>query len=168
MSYHTKFVGQFDLDRPLTLEQFNLLNDFSEADHRHDELSGLPNFWCDWVPAKDGKSIKWNGWDGSFYDYTEWIEFLIEKFLVPWGYTLNGKVAWQGEEVGDHGTILVSANEVSTEADTTLEKVGASVSNLIVQGLYAEGAGHKQWYLWQISKALGMELKVDAEPGVAP
>jgi len=30
----------------------------------------------------------------------------------PWGYAVNGQVAWQGENVSDRGTIRVAGNVV--------------------------------------------------------
>lgn len=114
MSYDVRFTGQFDLDKPLTLEQYNVLIDFAKADRRHDELSGMPGIWCDWVPSRDGKSIKWNQREGSFYDAGEWMTYLIEHFLKPWGYVVNGKVLWQGHDIEDRGVLLVENNVVSS------------------------------------------------------
>ena len=53
-------------------------------------------------------------WDGGekFYNYVEWLEYLIKNFFEPWGYSLNGSVNWQGEEDEDNGTIVVKHNEV--------------------------------------------------------
>lgn len=70
-----------------------------------------PGLWCQWVPSDDGTAIVWD--DGEkFYDYTEWIEYLIENFLAPWGYSLNGEVKWSGEDDEDKGTIHVKNNRV--------------------------------------------------------
>ena len=53
-------------------------------------------------------------WDGSekFNKYVEWLEYLIEHFLGPWGYRLNGKVTWAGEDESDVGTIVIVDNVV--------------------------------------------------------
>lgn len=58
--------------------------------------------------------IAWNGHE-KFYDYVEWLEYLVENFLKPWGYKLNGTVTWQGEDSGDFGKIIVKENVVSTK-----------------------------------------------------
>lgn len=163
MSYHTKFTGQFDLDKTLTLEQFNILNDFAETDHRTEQ--GVPDIWCDWVPAKDGKAIACAGNDVSFYNYDEWLEYLIKHFLQPWGYALNGSARWQGEETGDTGTLSVRNNVVTMLKD---EESRSQAEHYLIEALSNESAHHKQWYLWQIAKALGLELDIDADPGVAP
>ncbi len=78
------------------------------------EPSGQPGLWCQWVPTEDGTAIEWDGSE-KFYRYTEWLEYLIEHFLKPWGYSLNGAVKWQGEEIDDRGIITVTDNVVTTE-----------------------------------------------------
>jgi hypothetical protein len=98
MGYDTKFCGQFNLDKPLTLEQHNILTDFANTDHRND--FDVLGYHCDWAPTKDGIAIEWNGSE-KFYDYGEWLEYLLREFLVPWGYTVNGKVTWQGAVIGE-------------------------------------------------------------------
>jgi hypothetical protein len=72
---------------------------------------GQPGLWCQWTASKDGTAIVWDGGE-KFYSYIEWLEYLIEHFLGPWGYVLNGRVDWQGEEDADRGTILVRDNKV--------------------------------------------------------
>lgn len=70
-----------------------------------------PSLWCQWVPTEDGTGIEWDGGE-KFYNYVEWLEYLIAHFLNRWDYTLNGYVHWSGERTGDIGTILVEDNEV--------------------------------------------------------
>jgi hypothetical protein len=73
---------------------------------------GQPGLWCQWVPTKDGTGIEWNGTE-KFYNYTEWLCYLIDHFLAPAGYVLNGEVLWQGEDPSDMGKLVVVDNEVS-------------------------------------------------------
>lgn len=72
--------------------------------------SDQPGLWCQWVPSDDGTAIVWDGKE-KFYNYREWLDYLIEHFLTPWGYTLSGSVRYQGESVGDVGAIIVEDNE---------------------------------------------------------
>jgi hypothetical protein len=65
-----------------------------------------PSLWCQWVPTIDGGGLKWDG-NEKFYRYVEWLQYLIDHFLVPWQYQLNGTVTWQGESTGDRGSIVV-------------------------------------------------------------
>lgn len=73
-----------------------------------------PGLWCDWVPSDDGMFIEWNGGE-KFYDYVEWLQYLINRILAPRGYVLNGSVKWYGEDRDDNGIINVKDNVVTTQ-----------------------------------------------------
>jgi hypothetical protein len=88
--------------------------DGSVLDHNAPPV-GQPGLWCQWVPTEDGDGIEWDEGE-KFCSYVEWLEYLIEHFLKPWGYVLNGEVSWRGEDFYDVGTITVEDNEVSTRA----------------------------------------------------
>lgn len=70
-----------------------------------------PGLWCQWIPTEDGNHIEWDGGE-KFYNYVEWIKYLIEKILEPRGYKLNGTVEWQGEDSDDFGKIVIENNVV--------------------------------------------------------
>lgn len=70
-----------------------------------------PGLWCQWTPTEGGQELIWDGGE-KFYDYIEWLEYLIKSFFIPWGVKLNGVVRWQGEEFSDRGQITVQENEV--------------------------------------------------------
>jgi hypothetical protein len=74
--------------------------------------SGQPGLWCQWIPTEDGAGIEWDGGE-KFYNYQEWLEYLVQHFLAPWGFILNGAVRWQGEERDDRGFLYVKNNVVS-------------------------------------------------------
>lgn len=88
--------------------------DNSVADY-NSPPEGQPGLWCQWNPSDDGTEIIWDGSE-KFYNYVEWIEYLITNFLKPWGYKLNGIVEWQGEERSDTGVIQIVDNEVTTHS----------------------------------------------------
>jgi len=67
--------------------------------------------YCQWIPNEDGTEIEWDQSE-KFYNYIEWIEYIIDNFLKPWGYVLNGEVTWEGSESGDLGKIVVDDNTV--------------------------------------------------------
>ncbi|MCL1471103.1 hypothetical protein [Argonema antarcticum] len=73
--------------------------------------AGQPGLWCHWIPNSDGSGIQWDGGE-KFYHYIEWLQYLIDRFLQPWGYLLNGKVHWQGEDSHDYGHIHVENNKI--------------------------------------------------------
>lgn len=80
----------------------------------NDPPSTQPGLWCQWVPTKDLQGIEWDG-NEKFYNYVEWLKYIVTNFLERWGRTLNGKVIWQGEEVGDVGRIIVTDNKVEQQ-----------------------------------------------------
>lgn len=67
-----------------------------------------PGLWCQWVPTEDGTGIEWDG-NEKFYQYTQWLNYLIVNFLAPWGLTISGKVRYQGEDHDDRGAIEIIA-----------------------------------------------------------
>lgn len=78
--------------------------------------SGQPGLWCDWTPTDDGSGLEWNGGE-KFYDYTEWLEYIVEHFLQPWGRVLSGSVEYRGEEADDRGTIYAKDNKIELVED---------------------------------------------------
>lgn len=73
-----------------------------------------PSLWCQWIPSESGDYIEWDGGE-KFYHYIEWLRYIIENFLKPWGIEANGVVHWRGEEFEDNGTITVSSNFVNVK-----------------------------------------------------
>ena len=111
MGYQTDFDGQLTLNKQLSLDDYQWLKNFN--DERHEETK-YPGLYCQWIPTEDGKHIEWDG-NEKFYDYVEWMKWLIENFFTPKGYVLNGKIDWEGEEQGDVGKIIVKDNVVTTK-----------------------------------------------------
>ena len=68
-----------------------------------------PGLWCQWI-IEDNELV----WDEGekFYEYVEWLRYLIEHFFAPSGYTLNGTVYYDGEDSDDFGKIVVVDNIV--------------------------------------------------------
>lgn len=67
-----------------------------------------PGLWCQWIINESG-CLEWDGGE-KFYNYEEWLEYLIDNFFEPLGYVLNGDIEWQGESYDDFGTIHVENN----------------------------------------------------------
>lgn len=70
-----------------------------------------PSLWCQWMPNEDGTAIVWDGAE-KFYEYRDWLLYIIDNFLEPWGYVLNGDVVWQGEDYDDVGLLAVRNNQL--------------------------------------------------------
>lgn len=102
----TGFAGQ---DRDDTIVDYNM------------PPSTQPGLWCQWIPTDDGSELVWDGGE-KFYNYVEWLQYLIDKILAPRGYSLNGECEWFGEDSGDFGKIVVENNIVRV-------KIGRRVYN---------------------------------------
>lgn len=88
--------------------------------------SPQPGLWCQWTVGDEcGESLTWKQacekgsavticWDQGekFYEYVAWLEYIINNFIGPWGYILNGEVQWREEDWDDNGTIQVVNNKV--------------------------------------------------------
>ena len=119
MGYSTDFDGSFDINPSLTYEQQQWLITFSQERH---EDRDLPGIWCQWIPKEIHENDMYKHsrselvWDGheKFYNYVEWLQYLIDNFFNPRSMTLNGIVKWQGEHMGDRGKIVVVNNIVNT------------------------------------------------------
>ena len=72
---------------------------------------GQPGLWCQWVGGDSRDTIHWDGGE-KFYQYTAWLEYIIEHFLVPWGLRLDGEIEWIGECPDDLGKLVVEDNVV--------------------------------------------------------
>jgi hypothetical protein len=94
--------GSFGQDHDATVVEYN------------QPPSTQPSLWCQWVPNAEGTEIEWDGSE-KFYNYVEWIQYLIDRVLAPKDYVLNGEVEWQGEERDDVGIIVVKDNHVSVK-----------------------------------------------------
>jgi hypothetical protein len=79
---------------------------------------GQPSLWCQWI-SPDGTCIEWDGGE-KFYDYTKWMEYIINSFLIPWGVVANGVIEWNGEEPDDLGQIVVKNNKVTERVGTVV------------------------------------------------
>jgi hypothetical protein len=74
-----------------------------------------PSLWCSWMVNEERTAIIGGADHGS--DHDEWLEYLIEHFLLPWGYVVNGRVKWQGSDPPDQGTICVVENMIEVGRD---------------------------------------------------
>jgi hypothetical protein len=88
-------------------------NDPSVTAH-NDPPATQPGLWCHWIPNDDGTAIIFDDDTEKFTGYVEWLQYLLDKFLVPRGYDLDGMMDWQGDDMGDVGRIIVVHNDIST------------------------------------------------------
>ena len=107
MGYTTRFKGEISITPCPTDDIIELVNKISHT--RHDDRNH-PGIWCQWIINSDNK-LEWNGAE-KFYNYVEWLEYLIESIFAPRGYKLDGRIRFQGERFLDVGIIYVKDNAV--------------------------------------------------------
>lgn len=88
-----------------------------------------PGLWCQWIINPKDKIaentteveavLEWDKGE-KFYDYVEWLEYMIKNFFIPNDIVLNGVITAVGEEYGDAKYIVVVDNKVD-EWDYTLD-----------------------------------------------
>ncbi len=136
-----KFKGYFELNRKLTptLHEFlNKLNqtrrisricdneiygcqgefyvdeDGAEILNIHQPPITQPSFSCCWKPTEDGMGIEWDR-TFSCTHYVEWLNYLINKILIPNRYSITGNVEWQDQVSGEIGQLCVEDNFIVVE-----------------------------------------------------
>ena len=119
MGFSTYYLRPFHLDRPLTAEHAAVLEEFAETEHEDEngEPGGdgkPPTLYCQWVPTEDRTGLEWDKGE-KFYFGDEWLVYLIDRFLKPWGYTLNGECPWYCDEFDAAGILRVADNVVFGE-----------------------------------------------------
>jgi len=75
--------------------------------------STQPGLWCQWIYDEETKSIMFDVDSEKFYNYVEWITYLIKSVFAPKKYILNGKVEYFGGDIHDRGYIEIINNIVS-------------------------------------------------------
>ena len=92
---------------------------WEENNRRAEEGESQPGLWCQWIVEGDehGMVLQWDGGE-KFYNYVEWLKYLITHFFTKWDVLLNGEIEWYGEERSDMGKIIVKDNVVTTKVAT--------------------------------------------------
>lgn len=73
--------------------------------------STQPGLWCHIVPTRDSFGLEWDGGEKT-YHMEDWIFYLINRYLAPRGYVVNGTMEAFGEDHGDIWAIKVEDNVV--------------------------------------------------------
>ncbi len=114
MGYDTRFEGEFEITPTLdkkTRQIFERWVDYYPNDDDDDE-DGHPYSYMQWILDPYSESLIFNEKTEKFYNYIEWLEFLIEKVFAPNGYKLNGGMRWNGESLLDTGIIKIENNKI--------------------------------------------------------
>ncbi len=75
--------------------------------------STQPSLWLQWIVNNEGTALEWDTGE-KFYNYIEWLEYLIKKIFKPRGIIISGSVEYRGEDWNDHGTITIKDYIVTT------------------------------------------------------
>jgi|TARA_B110000238_G_scaffold116324_1_gene126262 hypothetical protein len=116
MGYTTQFRGQLEFNKKLTKGMLETYKKFQQERHEDGyKPNGKPSIWLQWeITEEDGKHyLEWDGGE-KFYNYIDWIEYVIKYIFKGWGLELNGQIDWRGEEWEDNGSITVKNNIVLT------------------------------------------------------
>jgi hypothetical protein len=70
-----------------------------------------PGLWCNWMPKENGSKLGWTENEKSYNMY-DWLAYLVNNYLAPRGYVLNGFVKAHGEEPGDIWAMEVTDNRM--------------------------------------------------------
>lgn len=93
---------------------------------------GQPGLWCAWTPTDDGEALICRDQEIGHCS-PEWLQYLIQHFIEPWHYTLNGEIRWESETIGwsdaaedflhvvQQGHIIVQNNHLQVSL-TTLDR----------------------------------------------
>jgi hypothetical protein len=71
-----------------------------------------PSLWCSF--EFDNEGLHMTAQDGKNYDYVTWVEYMLQKFFIPWGYKLDGSITWRGEDSEDLGMMEIIDNKFNT------------------------------------------------------
>lgn len=124
MGYTTNFTGKFSFDKPADAETVLSCRDLLQKDYRDADFPpGAPSAYLQWEITKDRLHLEWDGGE-KFYDYVEWLQWLIDNKFKPAGLTLSGAVKYSGEETEDCGTLeIVDGQVIKTPATFTRVRV---------------------------------------------
>ena len=108
MGYETQFRGKIFFDREIDWQTGSEIESFRNTRHNYGSHRSP---WSHIKISQDGKSMEWDGGEKT-YDLEFYVTVIINKFLVPNGYTCNGQIDAQGQGMFDFWAIEVEKNKV--------------------------------------------------------
>jgi len=144
MGYTTDFEGSFTFTTPPPAETLLLLIDLYDAQVMPPGLPmPVPAGYNQWQLTQGRRGLEWDGGE-KFYHYVEWLQYLLDHVLAPVDVSLTGCVQYQGESIGDTGTLTVEEGRV-------VKRKAALVNNEDLAELQA-------FYAFVIDSRYGAEL----------
>ncbi len=108
MGYTTEFKGHFTLTPALTANQKEIIDRLYDSEGEE----GEPSSYCQWQINELGDELEWDGGE-KFYYYKEWLSYINDNFLKPWGIVMDGVIKWRGEDMDDHGKIIAKEGVIT-------------------------------------------------------
>lgn len=115
MGYTTDFRGKLEFDKPLTRDMLVTYHKFQQIRHEDGyQPFGKPSIWLQWVIVEENNKyyLEWDETE-KFYEYVDWLEYIIKYVFKVWDVKLNGEIEWRGEEWVDTGTIVVEDSNIT-------------------------------------------------------
>ena len=124
MGYTTFFDGRLKLSKKLTdNELIDFYNNWQEPRHTiHDDQyttgrEDAPSIWLKWeiYEEKGDHYLEWNQ-EEKFYNYYDWLQLIVNKFLEPKKIYLQGKINYSGEDTDDAGIITAHTQTLQVKS----------------------------------------------------
>jgi len=150
MEYENVMTSYSKFEQTLKVKISDNMHDESRNsyDHRHYRTcpGTQPSLYCQWDIVDEGTKIEHDQdikfKDIKFINFTEWLIYLIKNFFKPWGYTLNGRINYQSEDVRNYGYITVTDNVVEQDPNLRIHGNGNSCSD---EDGDDDGYNHQEW-----------------------
>lgn len=113
--HKTGSKGYFKLNKRLSKYHKLYLKTFLEPSHLkqysvNDDRT--PSMYCEWIFDPHGKRLAWNTAAANYETYIDWLKYIMDNFLIPWNYTLNGNTKYQkGYKIVD---VFINDNNIET------------------------------------------------------
>lgn len=115
MGYTTTFQGVFQLSKLPSAETIVALRQIEMATGRDVRAAApAPDSYCQWRLTKNCQGIEWDRGE-KFYEYIEWLQWIIDQCLKPEGIELSGSVKFDGEDSDDFGYLKIVDGKVIVE-----------------------------------------------------
>ena len=130
MSYSVYYRGEIQIHPPLSEEHAAAVLAFSKKERNEltepifarvaaSEEPDLPGYLELFEISEDRSTILPDE-DESNHGLRLWLVLLVQHYLGPLGYVLNGEVSWDASDVEDRGRIFVKDNAVEAVDDVIL------------------------------------------------
>lgn len=124
------YRGEITITPPLTEEHATAVLGFSRREHNeltepifaHVAASDQPDLpWAtELFEISEDRSMILPEEDESRHGLRLWLLLLVEHYLAPLGYVLNGEVSWDTDDIDDRGAIFIKDNVIEDVFDVVV------------------------------------------------